>query len=125
MVRAEAIAATSTTRRNRDARSLSMFSPKLRALPYGRGSVPTKSSQGDERNGDRDRVTRRVETISQPHARLKDNEEPGSGSTEYCQEPGSGAVRGNGSYQGMPFRHATTIGRRSRFSGCGEATGSG
>jgi hypothetical protein len=35
MVRAEATAAFSTTRRNFDARSLSMFSPKLLALNSG------------------------------------------------------------------------------------------
>src|ERR1700736_1628888 len=44
MVRAEAMAATSTTRKNRDARSLSMFSPKLRALPSGRSWVAMRPS---------------------------------------------------------------------------------
>src|SRR4030088_506486 len=46
MVRADAIAATSTTRRNRDARSLSMFSPKLRALPSGRVCVAMRDPPG-------------------------------------------------------------------------------
>src|ERR1700684_198 len=58
MVRAEAIAATSTTRRNRDARSLSMFSPKLRALPSGRVWVAMAALRAKD-------VTRRIETIPQ------------------------------------------------------------
>src|SRR5580704_13242245 len=45
MVWAEAIAATSTTRRNRDARSLSMFSPKQRTLPSVLGCVAMNASK--------------------------------------------------------------------------------
>src|ERR1700722_13705372 len=69
MVRAEAIAATSTTRRKRDARSLSMFSPKMRALPSGRVCVAI----GYPPCAPFDAVdTRRVETIAQSRAGLKD-----------------------------------------------------
>src|SRR5580700_11236865 len=67
MVRADAIAATSTTRRNRDARSLSMFSPKLRALPSGRVCVDMSASeQGKET------VVRRVETIPESPGEVKE-----------------------------------------------------
>src|SRR5437879_3614270 len=44
MVRAEAIAAFSTTRRNSSARSLSMFSPKLFTFASARVSVAMRAS---------------------------------------------------------------------------------
>ena len=60
MVCADAMAATSTTRRNRDARSLSMFSPKLRALLSERVCVAMGSPRRLKQR------MRRVETIAQP-----------------------------------------------------------
>ena len=44
MVRADAIAAVSTTRKNRDARSLSMFSPNVRTLLSALVSIAISAS---------------------------------------------------------------------------------
>src|SRR5690348_13850393 len=56
MVRADAIAAVSTTRRNRDARSLSIFSPNVRAFGSGLVFVVAISTS----------INGRGQTINQP-----------------------------------------------------------